>query len=263
MKPRFDVNHLRQRLEAPERFILHYFPQMESTNSWLVMAARNDAPAGKVVIADAQTAGRGRLGRRWEDTPGRSILLSLLVRDLPSKMNPLMLTYWISLQMADAIEETVPGVHIRLKWPNDLFLRGKKLGGILIEGNFTANKPQFFVIGIGVNVNQQWNDFPAEIRDRAISLRLVTGTIVSRESIVAAFLNRCTSLFEPDIAIHPPTLLREYKKRLLYLGEVITVNTGKGSVKGRLVDLTSEGFLILATEEGDKMIHSGEIFYET
>jgi len=262
MEPRFNVNRLQQLLKVPERFTLHYFPQIESTNSWLVVAARNGAPAGTVVIADAQTAGRGRLGRRWEDTPGSSILLSLLVRDLPSVMNPLMLTYWISLQMAHAIEETVPTVQIQLKWPNDLYLRGKKLGGILIEGNFTARKPQFFVIGIGVNVNQRWHDFPSEIQEKAISLRLVTGTDVCREKIVAAFLNRCTPLFEPDMAIQPLSLLREYKKRLLYLGEVITVNTGKGTVKGRLNDLTSEGFLIVTTEKGDRIIHSGEIFYE-
>ncbi len=256
----FQLNTLQKALQFPELFSLHYYPSIDSTNNWLLQRARAGAPAGTVVIADEQTAGRGRHGRSWEDVPGKAVLLSLLIRQLPPVMNPLMLTYWTALQMAHAIEETTPGVFIQLKWPNDLFLKNKKLGGILIEGNFTGKEPQYFVIGIGVNVNHEWEDFSSAIRHKAISLKFVTGNKVSREKLVAAFLNRCATLLQPKTPINPNTVLREYKKRLLYLGEQITVHLGKDTVSGILTDLTPEGFLLVSTLTGDRVIHSGEIF---
>ncbi len=258
----FQIEQLRTYLDDPKIFHIVYFPEIGSTNTWLINQARQGIPEGTVVVADRQQSGRGRLGRVWEDVPQKAILMSFLLRELPLQFNPLTLNYCVAVWMAEAIETQLPGLQIHLKWPNDLFLKGKKLGGILIEGNFTGNHPQFFVVGIGLNVNQAWHEFPATIRQQAISLKMATGTLVEREKIVGAFLNRVSRFMKDKKSIDFTAILHNYKSRLLFKNRQIAVKTPHGIVKGVLKGLDEQGFLLLETEEGIRVMHSGEIFYE-
>ncbi len=258
------ISAIEQQLAQPQLFRLAYFTSLDSTNEWALEKGRQGAPAGWVVIAESQRRGRGRYGRRWEDVPGKAILLSILVKGLPPDWNPLMLNYWVALQIADAIEDLLETPElVQLKWPNDIYVAGKKLGGILIEGNFSGQQPRFFVVGIGINVNQEATDFPPELQGQAISLKMVTGYPLSREALIARLLNRMAPLIQGKADSFPASFLPQYKKRLLYLGEPIEVKLGNQRIKGVFVDLTGEGFLVLQTSRGQQIIHSGEIFHES
>ncbi len=257
------LEEIQKRLVYPHLFRLAYFSTLDSTNTWTLQKARQGEASGWVTIAESQQQGRGRYGRRWEDVPGKAILLSLLVKGLPALFNPLMLNYWVALQIAEALEFVIQtaGV-IQLKWPNDILIQNKKLGGILIEGNFSGQQPRYFVIGIGLNINQDVGDFPHYLQGRATSLQLITGFPLKREVVIAQLLNRLAPLVSGQLQIDTSGLLQQYKNRLLYLGKNIEVRLGNQRINGRFIDLTDEGFLILQTEKGKQIIHSGEIFHE-
>jgi BirA family biotin operon repressor/biotin-[acetyl-CoA-carboxylase] ligase len=143
------------------------------------MAARG-APAGTAVVADHQTHGKGRRGHRWEDEPGTALLVSILVRTpLPLAERP-RLGFAAALAVADVLRETAD-LDARLRWPNDVLVRGRKIAGILLEA-----RGDHVVVGIGVNLNQ--TAFPREIADRATSVRLETSREADRDPALASLL---------------------------------------------------------------------------
>jgi BirA family biotin operon repressor/biotin-[acetyl-CoA-carboxylase] ligase len=172
---------------------LHHFPTVESTNTLLLEAAANGAPAGTIFLADAQTLGRGRSGRAWHSSPGDGLYLSVLTR----LALPLREALWISLATGLAVKsavKTATGLDLDIRWPNDLLLAqpsryGKKLCGILVE---TAVNPggdallRYAVIGIGLNMNHE--SFPPELDSIATSLRIATGQQQSRNALLIAIL---------------------------------------------------------------------------
>ena len=171
---------------------LHHFPTTESTNTLLLEAAANGAPDGTVYLADEQTAGRGRGGHTWHSSPGDGLYLSVLAK--PAL--PLREALWISLATGLAAKcaiRNTAGLTIDIRWPNDLLLHNKKLGGILVE---TAVKPaatpdeahllRYAIIGIGLNLNHE--SFPPELSSIATSLRIATGQPQSRNTLLIALL---------------------------------------------------------------------------
>ncbi|HEX4650593.1 MAG TPA: biotin--[acetyl-CoA-carboxylase] ligase [Granulicella sp.] len=194
----FDLAHIDRAL-ASTRFAgkLHHFETIGSTNIHAVDAASTGAPDGSVYIADEQTAGRGRGGHTWHSIPGDGLYLSALIR--PSTPIPLADALWISLSTGLAAQRAIhqtTGLVADIRWPNDLILNTKKVGGILVESASTPATAQhpahlrFAVIGIGINVNHA--EFPAELAPLATSLRLEkgreSGAPHSRESLVQNLL---------------------------------------------------------------------------
>ncbi|MBR2188562.1 MAG: biotin--[Eubacterium sp.] len=153
--------------------------ETDSTNDWARREAGEGAPDGTVFLADHQSAGKGRRGRRWESPEGTSVSMSILLRtELPADRIS-MLTLVMGLAAAEAVRE-VCGIDAEIKWPNDVVWQGKKLCGILTELGPGA---EWVVIGIGLNVNVE--AFPEELADMASSMRLACGHSVSREAVTA------------------------------------------------------------------------------
>ena len=171
----------------------HYFPELDSTNTYARQLAEAGAREGEIVIAEAQTQGRGRLGRRWQSPPFTNLYLSVILRpQFPPAQAP-----QITLTAAVALAETVASFIAQpatIKWPNDILVGGKKLAGILSEASCDAERLHYVILGIGANLNYAIDLMPEEIRERATSIAHITGNAVSRESFLRRLiqdLDRC------------------------------------------------------------------------
>ncbi|MDE5718786.1 MAG: biotin--[acetyl-CoA-carboxylase] ligase, partial [Lachnospiraceae bacterium] len=175
---------------------LYFFESTGSTNPDAKRFAEEGAPHGATVVADRQTAGRGRRGRSWESPAGCSVYFTIVIRPAFAPDKASMITLVMALSVAEAIHE-VTGLDTGIKWPNDIVVNGKKVVGILTEMSMTPemNEIQFLVAGVGVNVNQNGSaDFPEELRRTATSLKMECGKTVDR----AVLLERILARFEAD-----------------------------------------------------------------
>lgn len=172
----------------------HAFRRVASTNDVALELARSGAPEGTLVTAETQTRGRGRLGRNWAGTPGKSLALSLVLRPrIPSDEFPLL-----TLSAAVAVAETLAarGLDPRIKWPNDVLVDGRKVCGILTEMQAEPDRLSFVVLGIGVNLNQALSDFPEGLRSRAASLLTLTGKPERRAAFLQDLLLNLEEAYE-------------------------------------------------------------------
>ncbi|MGH2830546.1 MAG: biotin--[acetyl-CoA-carboxylase] ligase [Actinomycetota bacterium] len=228
---------------------VHAFAQTGSTNDEAARLARKGAPEGTVVVADVQTAGRGRLDRAWVTEPGTALMTSFVVRFAgPSADRPL-LTLATAVAAARAIERTA-GVDVRLKWPNDLLASRGKLGGILAEAVDDA-----VVIGLGVNVRQ--SEFPPELASIATSLLRERSRPVGRGALLGAILDE----FAP-YAARPRDAMPEYRSRCATIGREVRVSRSGGRpVEGTATAVDDAGALRVRTAGGDVAITAGDVVH--
>ena len=225
---------------------------VESTNdvAWEALAA--GAPDGTVVVADQQTRGRGRAGRRWHVAPGEGLALSLLLH-LGCDRHPLgVLPLGAGLALARAVERL--GVQAELKWPNDLLLGGRKLAGILCESRRAAQAGESgagdaVVIGVGVNVGERREQFPDEIRERSTSLA-IEGFALDRETVAAEFLNALEPLWATLQEGGREPVLEAWRARASFWGRTVRVHTPAGELSGIARTLDADGGLVLRLESG-------------
>ena len=209
---------------------------------------------GAVVIADEQTAGRGRRGRTWQSPPGRNLYLSVaLVPALPA-VDAWQLGLATALAVAGACESVAP---VALKWPNDVIAagNGRKVGGLLIETIVEADRLRGAVLGIGINVNWRRSDMPAELREQATSLADLRGASVNREEL----LGRLLDALETEVAAveSGTSPLERYRARCSTLGATVEVETADGLVSGQAVDLDASGALVVEDGDGRRHVVSG------
>jgi len=159
----------------------------DSTNRVAMEMAENGAKHGTVVVADAQTAGRGRMGRIWVSPAGKNLYVSLLLRPSVPTVDAPQLALVAGVALADAVEAV--GVPVALKWPNDLYCGGRKAAGILAEMASDPDGVRHVVIGVGLNVNMVETDFPPELQDTATSLRICAGRVFRRVDVLARLLD--------------------------------------------------------------------------
>ena len=208
--------------------------------------ARRGAREGFVVAAAHQTRGRGRLGRAWESPAGLGLYVSILLRPAFPATEAGRLTILASVAASDAVEK-IAGVRPRIKWPNDLVIGGRKLGGLLIESEPRGMRLDHAVIGIGINVRQGGDDFSAEVRARATSLRLATGKLFRRADVLVALLHA----FEDRLA-RPFAEMREaWAESSLTLGQRVELSTARGLRRGQAIGLDESGALLLRNEAGE------------
>jgi BirA family biotin operon repressor/biotin-[acetyl-CoA-carboxylase] ligase len=224
--------------------------EVESTNdvAWEALAAGE--PDGTVVVADAQTRGRGRAGRTWHTAPGQGLALSVLLHSGCDRRQMAALPLVAGLALARALEAL--GARAELKWPNDLLLGGRKVSGVLAESRRTVEGTDAAVLGVGVNVRQAAGDFPSELARAATSLALA-GCETTREVVAAGFLNALeplvASLQEGDGA----AALMAWKARARFWGRRLVVRGTTGDVEGIARDLDAGGALILEREDGARV----------
>jgi BirA family biotin operon repressor/biotin-[acetyl-CoA-carboxylase] ligase len=212
-----------------------------STNADLVAAALAGTPHGAVLVADFQSAGRGRLDRRWEAPPGTSLLVSLLLPPPPGGGRLHRLTQAVGLAAIEACEG-VAGVRPSLIWPNDLYVNDRKLGGILAEAARQGADIVGVVVGMGMNVN--WpDDVPAHLADRLVSLNRLAGHTVDRDALLDRLLDRLAARRWDD-------LTTDYRANLATLGRRVEVTAGERHFAASAVDVTPEGELVVQHDDG-------------
>jgi BirA family transcriptional regulator, biotin operon repressor / biotin---[acetyl-CoA-carboxylase] ligase len=169
------------------RYVIH-LEEVTSTNDLALRMAGENVPEGSVVIAERQTRGRGKQGKRWESPTGGLWTSVVLRPKSPSSQAPIF-TLMGAVASAEAIR-IISGVQVLIRWPNDLLLEGKKIGGILCEARVGGNKIRHLVMGIGINVNQGEGDFSSSLRGLATSLRIASGRVWEREAVAEAIYDR-------------------------------------------------------------------------
>jgi len=173
---------------------LELFEELDSTNTTARELAVAGADEGTTIITESQRRGRGRLGRSWASPAHRNLYLSLVLRPSCSPAVLPQLTLVLGLAAAEAVREWTADV--KIKWPNDLLIAGRKLAGILTESVADDAGVQFVIPGIGVNLNSEPDDFPPDVRSLATSLRMVTGHVVDRPGFAGRLLNHCEARYD-------------------------------------------------------------------
>lgn len=242
---------------------LAWLPSVDSTNRWLSEKAEAGAPEGLVVTADTQTAGRGRLDRGWYSPPALNLYASVLLRpDVPLERAP-SLALLIGLAVRRAIRQLAPALNIRIKWPNDIWLDGHKLCGILCDMHAEPDRIHHVVAGIGLNVNTTARDFPSDIRDTATSLRQAAGRFFPRAEVLAAILNTLEPVYHDWIAQGLAPFLEELNDADLLKGRRVTLAQGARLLSGQAGGIGPDGALLLDTPGGPTSIYSGDVTIRT
>ncbi len=210
-----------------------------STNDRVRELAGEGAAAFTTVIAETQTAGRGRGGKRWESPPGMGLWMSFLLRP-EGEGAPSLAPILGGLATARAIEAVCPGLRPRIKWPNDVMVSGLKVGGILCE----AVGLDAIVVGVGLNIAQRPEDFPPDLRGRATSLAAVGCSGVSRAELAEGVLRQSRDLAEPLPSGLGEGLRGELQRRDALAGRTVHTDTG---LKGRAVGVAQDGALLIET----------------
>ena len=222
---------------------------VNSTNGAAFDAAAADAPDGTVIVADAQRAGRGRMGRTWESPAGRNLYLSILLRPpLPPSVTT-ALPFLAAVTAGDAIRAAT-GLPVMTKWPNDLIIHDRKIGGILIETRCIGADTVLAVVGIGVNVNWPRRAMPEPLRATASSLQAELGRPVNRSRLLAALLNQFDRGYRRLRCDGSAPLLHAWSRRCLTLEQPVHVKTPTGLLAGWAEAIDRTGRLTLRHADG-------------
>jgi BirA family biotin operon repressor/biotin-[acetyl-CoA-carboxylase] ligase len=236
---------------------VHHHETLNSTNDLAKELAVRGAPEGTVVVAEAQTGGRGRLGREWDSPPGVGLYVSLVLRPMLPPLELPQITLTTAVAVVRAVRR-VAGVAPGIKWPNDLLLNGKKLGGILTEMETESDRIRHVVVGLGLNVNNP--GFPPELAATATSLTLALGGSFSRVQLLQAWLEEFEELYDRFLNQGFPEILEEWKRFTVTLGRPATVRQGPREISGQALDVAADGALLLRTASGEIVrVTSGEI----
>ncbi len=218
-----------------------------STNTAALALSRDRAPHGTVVVAERQTAGRGRLRREWFSPSGGNLYCSVLLRRTIAPHVRERWLSWIPLITGVAAARgirRVTGLDPCLKWPNDILVGGKKAGGVLCETTGAGEATPCVVIGIGINVNTAVEDFPEEFREQATTLASEAGVLIDRATLLAAVLLELETRSEALAAGQDPDLAREYSGLCSTLGQRVRVSLIGGTThEGRASTIGSDGSL--------------------
>ena len=253
-------NTILSRLPAsyPWRGNIHYFDTIDSTNTRAKQMAFEGAPHGTVLIADAQTGGRGRMGRSFHSPAGSGIYLSMILRPGCPAKELLHLTCAVAVATSDGIHAAT-GLRPKIKWTNDLVVGQKKLGGILTElslGN--SGNVDYAVVGIGINCSQTVGDFPADIQSIATSVHLVTGKAIDRASVIVQILAALQKMSEN--LQNPAATLSRYRQDCITIGKEISLVRGDEIRHGKALDVDETGALMVQFADGQiQAVQSGEV----
>lgn len=240
---------LRKRLKGNlfGKRVFHFF-KTDSTNRVAIELGYAGEPEGTVVLAEAQTAGRGRSGRVWHSERGTGLYFTVLLRPRLSPAQAPLLTMLAGVSAYTAIAAQT-GLVPELKWPNDVLLNGKKLGGILTEMHAEPNVVRFVIVGIGINVNQE--KFPADISAIATSIRKESGRISYRLELLARLLTQFETDYNRFLREGPSFVVERFQSVSLFAkGRRVRVDTGAESFMGTTAGLSPEGLLLVSRENG-------------
>lgn len=238
------------------------FEQTTSTNDIIEKLARDGVKEGVVVFAESQTKGRGRLGRKWISPARKGLWFSILLRPDLRPQETTQLTVASATALRRAIQSET-GLKPEIKWPNDILIGRKKVAGILTELSAELDKVRHVIIGIGLDANLDSNEFPAELKKTATSLKIEAGETISRAELAVAILREldkdysriCDGIFS-EVA-------DEWEENCATIGKNVTVQIGERKIRGRAESLDDDGALLLRTEHGHlERITGGDVTFE-
>ena len=229
-----------------------------STNADVRRMAEDGAENGLLVVADAQTSGKGRRGRQWESEKGTNLYFSMLLKPDIAPDKASMITLVAAYSVAKVIAKNT-GLDAKIKWPNDIVVGKKKVCGILTEMNMERDYIHHIVVGIGINVNEE--EFPDEIRDMATSLKKEVGRIVSRANLLCDILLQFEKDYSAFLAAEDlKPFIDDYNKMLVNKGALVKVLDPKGEFSGIAGGINEEGMLIVFKENGQiEKVYAGEV----
>lgn len=248
-----------------ETFIEHldYFESLASTNTWAlhthcIPSPQRETSFPVLVLTGKQTAGRGRGSNSWWSTEGGltfSLVIDAAQHNIPLQQQPLI-ALATGLAVCETIEKYTLDHRLQLKWPNDVFLDGKKVSGILVETS--ASQPGLVVIGVGVNLNNSFLSAEAALQSRGTSLYETTGEKFALGAALIDLINAIENRLY-DVAGERGELMPAWRRYCLLTGKEIRINTGRETRQGTCLEIDDAGVLILQTEEGIERIISGTI----
>lgn len=235
---------------------IYAFESIDSTNNKAKSLAMEGAEEGMLVISDEQTAGRGRLGRRWESERGKNLTFSLIAKPTfpPDRLGLLSLA--AGLAVAQAVK-TLLNLHPDCKWPNDVLLDGKKFCGILSEAVMQHRTLLTAIIGVGVNVNQ--TKFLPELQSTATSLSIVVGRELNREKVLAAILEQLERYYNILLRGRSNEILDQWRESSSMFGKTIAVNQQGKKITGTASALDDDGGLILIADGKKEKVLAGNV----
>ena len=238
---------------------MHTLYEVSSTNQFAFQLALRGGEEGEVVVAESQTRGKGRMGRRWESPPGVNIYLSLILRpQIPPNRIPLI-SLMAAVACAEAIEE-VTTIMPAIKWPNDLLIKRKKLGGILTEADMEMDVINFVIVGIGINVNMPNNSLPSSIDDTATSLKMELGREISRVALIQKLLSKVEVWYKWFEENKEMDLRRRWEELSQVRGRKGEVSFMGKVIRGEALGIDEDGALLVQeAKEGVKRIVAGDI----
>nr|WP_305042159.1 biotin--[acetyl-CoA-carboxylase] ligase [Geoalkalibacter sp.] len=238
---------------------LVYFSETDSTNIQAQRLGEEGAPDGTVVVADGQSAGKGRLGRRWHSPPGVNLHLSVLLRPAVPPQRAPQLSFVAAVAVARAIREYC-GLAADVKWPNDLLLDGRKVAGLLSEMNAESERIHYVVLGLGINVNLEAHQFPEDLRYPATSLKLATGRRWPRAPLARLLLQHLDQLYAQFLGEGFAPIARQWEELCPWQGRRIEVDRGADRVQGLFAGIDEQGALLLDEGGGAPLkIYAGDV----
>jgi BirA family biotin operon repressor/biotin-[acetyl-CoA-carboxylase] ligase len=241
---------------------INYFDEVGSTQRVAAEMAGQGAPQGTVVVAELQNAGRGRLGRSWHSPPGVNLYTTIILRPKIPLVEVPRLSLVAGVAAAEALETVAPGI-VTLKWANDLWLNGRKTGGIIAEAiTDSRQRLSCVLLGIGLNLNLALEDIPDDLRDKATSVRIATGRECSRPEIAAALFNRLHSRYMEAEAQGFPAVRPVFERYMALKGRRVTVVEAGSPTVGVVRGVGVDGALLLETEAGTVRVMAGDVTVE-
>jgi BirA family biotin operon repressor/biotin-[acetyl-CoA-carboxylase] ligase len=233
-----------------------------STNDLALRAVSNaELPVPALIVAERQTAGRGRGNNRWWSGPGAltfSLILEPAQADLTTRRWP-RLSLTTAMAVCDALAELAPQADWGIKWPNDVQVGGRKIGGILVEApNHGGTEDRRVVVGIGVNVNNSCRDAPEDLRQISTSLCDVTGRDADRTDVLARFLS-AFAVRLGQLASGETVLADQWRRRCVLRGRQVRIDSGRGTIAGCCHGIAEDGALIVETDTGIQRLHGGVV----
>jgi len=228
---------------------IRVFEETTSANDVIEKLARDGVKEGVVVFAESQTKGRGRLGRKWMSPTHKGLWFSILLRPELSPQETTQLTVASATALRRAIKN-VAGISAEIKWPNDLLIGGKKVVGILTEMSAEVDRVRHVILGIGVDVNQDAAEFPAELRKIATSLKAESGAEICRAELATEILRELDFDYARICGGKFAQLADEWEAGCLTIGKNVSVQMGARQIRGRAEALDDDGALLVRTEHG-------------
>jgi BirA family transcriptional regulator, biotin operon repressor / biotin---[acetyl-CoA-carboxylase] ligase len=223
---------------------LYYYDEIDSTNDEAFRLGLTGAPEGTVLIANSQNAGKGRMQRVWHSPADSNIYTSIILRPQIEPARVPQISILAGVAVAETLNRYCPGT-VCLKWPNDILINGKKVCGVLSQAKTTASEVDFIVLGIGINVNISYRQFPKEICELATSLAIETGDEISRRELIIGLYENLAKWYKQLMEEGFGRIKEKWMSLTPMIGKPVQVMFGEEVMSGKAIGLDEDGSLIL------------------